>query len=140
MNRKKKGKKRKREIIIRKIRQREKYRRNFTLNKRRRFHWRWTVVNDIPYSRFEIIPRILTISSQRELPHESSSERLFAWRSRNSRRFSAFVGHTWPKGNNNVANEHEEPVGDSTREFQPRLRCYQSIVRWKSQQKMSEAL
>jgi len=42
-----------------------------------------------------IIPRFLlfgpTISSRRKLRHESPRERLFARRSRNSRRFSAFV-------------------------------------------------
>lgn len=38
----------------------------------------------------------LTISSHRELLHESPHERLFVRRPRNSRRFSAFVGHTWP--------------------------------------------
>jgi len=37
-----------------------------------------------------------TISSQRELRHESPWEHLFARRPRNSRRFSTFVvGHTW---------------------------------------------
>jgi hypothetical protein len=59
-----------------------------------------------PSCRFDIhgvwiIPRSLlfgpTISSRRKLRHESPRERLFARRSRNSRRFSAFVQHSWPK-------------------------------------------
>lgn len=49
-------------------------------------------------------PSTRTISSQRELRHESPRERLFARRPRNSRRFSAFVvGHTWPKPDSTAA-------------------------------------